>query len=101
MEQDYDRSFTLFFSPAFIICWLAIVIFLLAHNGKFTKGRSTRLGRHYSYLQYLYHAKLAANQASGFSYAYSVGQSYLFDLDVNMLSKVSGKMKDLPLAFFS
>ena len=39
MEQDYDRSFTLFFSPAFIICWLAIVIFQIAGMWKvFTKA---------------------------------------------------------------
>jgi hypothetical protein len=39
MEQDYDRSFTLFFSPAFIICWLAIAIFLLAAQWKiYTKA---------------------------------------------------------------
>lgn len=39
MEQDYDRSFTLFFSPAFIICWLAITIFLIAAQWKvFTKA---------------------------------------------------------------
>ena len=57
MEQDYDRSFTLFFSPAFIICWLAIVIFLLVAQWKYLhKGRSARLGLHYSHLQYLYHA---------------------------------------------
>jgi Na+/melibiose symporter-like transporter len=39
MEQDYDRSFTLFYNPAFIICWLAIVIFLIAAQWKvFTKA---------------------------------------------------------------
>jgi hypothetical protein len=34
MEQDYERSFTLFFSPAFIVCWLAIVIFIIAAQWK-------------------------------------------------------------------
>ena len=39
MEQDYDRSFTLFYNPAFIICWLAIVLFLIAAQWKvFTKA---------------------------------------------------------------
>ena len=39
MEQDYDRSFALFFSPAFIICWLVIAIFLIAAQWKvFTKA---------------------------------------------------------------
>ena len=44
MEQDYDRSFTLFYNPAFIICWFAIVIFLLAapmenlHKGRSDPG---------------------------------------------------------------
>ena len=39
MEQDYDRSFSIFFSPAVIICWLAITIFLIAAQWKiFTKA---------------------------------------------------------------
>ena len=39
MEQDYNRSFAIFFSPAVIICWLAITIFLLAANWKiYTKA---------------------------------------------------------------
>ncbi|HEV8507338.1 MAG TPA: DUF5684 domain-containing protein, partial [Chitinophagaceae bacterium] len=39
MEQDYDRSFAIFFSPAVIICWLAITIFLIAAQWKiYTKA---------------------------------------------------------------
>ena len=33
MEQDYDR-YSILYNPAFIICWLAVVIFLLAAQWK-------------------------------------------------------------------
>jgi hypothetical protein len=39
MEQDYDRSFSIFFSPGIIICWLVITVFLIAANWKiYTKA---------------------------------------------------------------
>ena len=39
MEQEYSRSFAIFFNPAFIICWLAIAVFLIAAQWKiYTKA---------------------------------------------------------------
>jgi hypothetical protein len=58
MEQDYDRSFTFFFSPAFIICWLAIVILQIAAMWKvFTKAGQPGWAANYSYLQFVHHDK--------------------------------------------
>jgi len=32
--EDYDNQFAFFFNPVFIICWLAIIIFLIAAQWK-------------------------------------------------------------------
>jgi hypothetical protein len=34
MEQDYNHAFDIFYNPAFIICWLAVVIFLIVAQWK-------------------------------------------------------------------
>jgi len=34
MEQDYNHAFDIFYNPVFIVCWLAIVIFIIAAQWK-------------------------------------------------------------------
>ena len=34
MEQDYNHAFDFFYNPAFIICWLAVVVFLIVAQWK-------------------------------------------------------------------
>ncbi|HEY2720225.1 MAG TPA: DUF5684 domain-containing protein [Chitinophagaceae bacterium] len=39
MEQDYDRGFAIFYNPVFIVCWLALIILIIAAYWKiFTKA---------------------------------------------------------------
>lgn len=39
MERDYEQSFAFFFSPVFIICWIAIAVLQIAGMWKaFTKA---------------------------------------------------------------
>lgn len=39
MDRDYEQSFAFFYNPVFIICWLAVAIFMIAASWKvYTKA---------------------------------------------------------------
>jgi hypothetical protein len=103
MEQDYDRSFAFFFSPAVIICWLAITIFLIAAQWKiYTKagqpGWACIIPIYNVYVMLKIVGKpwwwLLLMLIPFVNLIYAIWMT-------NMLSKVSGRMKDLQLDFFS
>jgi len=93
MEQDYDRSFAFFFSPAVIICWLAIVIFLVAAQWKvFVKAGQPGWGCIIPIYNWYIMLKIGGKPAWWLLLFLIPGVNLIFAIwTVNMISKSFGK----------